>query len=172
MDDDGFGVAIFWLLAGVGLFVWLGWQDDGWIGRMRYAWTYDVPSDNVEFASKPYDCDWSTAPIGAKHCSYAPVVTAYNAEEQAVVPDAIYVRNKETGELSVSYGWDGPLIKLPPGEPPDTKVKRVKVDWVKWRLRVPDDPFEQALAFAVVTNSSGVKLWPIPRNIEGRPSGV
>ena len=130
MDDDGFGVAIFWLLLAFGMFVFWGWNDDGWIGRMRYAWSYDVPTDKVHFAPKPYDCDFWTAPLGAKHCSYKAEVTAYNTGGQAVIADATYVRNKETGELFVAYG-DGPLMALPPAEIPDRKVKRVEVRWVQ-----------------------------------------
>ena len=75
---------------------------------VRYAWSYDVPSDNVQFSPKPYDCDWGTAPIGAKHCSYVPVVSAYNAARNVVwrddKPTSAGDLTYKNGKLVVSHG--------------------------------------------------------------------
>lgn len=107
MDDDGYGFVI-WFLVAAGIVVWWGWNDDGWIGRQRYAWSYKVPSNYVQFSPKPYDCDWGTAPIGAKHCSYVPVVSAYNAartllwqDGKPMVAEELIYKN---GKIVVSHG--------------------------------------------------------------------
>jgi hypothetical protein len=130
MDDDFLGTILGWVVIGGFFLVVVGWNDAGWVGTARYAISYKVPPSQVQFSPKPYDCDWWSAPLGAKHCSYEPVVTPYNAAGQTVIADAKYIRNTETGELWVSYDG-GPLMALPPGEIPDRKVKGVKIDWTK-----------------------------------------
>jgi len=35
-----------------------------------YAWKYNVAASNVVVEKRPYDCEWTTAPLGAKHCHY------------------------------------------------------------------------------------------------------
>ena len=84
---------------------------------MRYAWSYDVPSDQVKLAPKPHDCDFWSAPMGRKHCSYVPAVSSYNAAGQSV-----------GGKTKTGVSW-----KLERGDPVyhDIKPQRVQVDWVK-----------------------------------------
>ena len=98
MDDDLLGpieddlfrhlpaVLVSCLLA-LGIFVWARWNDDGLIGRMRYAWTYRLLPNNVKFAPKPHDCDWLSTPLGAKHCTYEPRVAVYNEAPRRVEID-------------------------------------------------------------------------------------
>lgn len=38
--------------------------------RSYYALRHDVPVERVEMVKKPHDCEFTTAPIGEKHCHY------------------------------------------------------------------------------------------------------
>jgi hypothetical protein len=56
---------------------------------LYYVLVYDVPEDQLTVTKKPYDCDWSTAPLGSKHCYYERKLlrarTAVNSEGKPIV---------------------------------------------------------------------------------------
>jgi hypothetical protein len=114
MDDDFAGTIFAWLIFGCLILVIFGWNDDGWVGKARYAISHGVPLDQVHFYPKPYDCDWGTAPIGAKHCSYSAVVKARNS----------------AGEIFVGEFPKVPLIGFDL-VPRDLDIARVEVGWSK-----------------------------------------
>jgi hypothetical protein len=50
-----------------------------------YAWKYGLDSSKVTIERPPHDCEWTSAPIGEKHCHYdARVVTVRVRSELAV----------------------------------------------------------------------------------------
>ena len=62
MDDSGWWAP--YVVVGA-LLLWFLWLDDS---QVRYALQYDVSEVSVE--DKPHDCDFMTAPLGRKNCSY------------------------------------------------------------------------------------------------------
>lgn len=56
------------LLVLYGIYSVASWEDNGGPSRLRYSLQYGVPYASVP--KKPHDCEWGTAPIGEKHCSY------------------------------------------------------------------------------------------------------
>ncbi len=73
--------AFIWLAVPAALLLWSFWDSPTVIG-VRYG----VDSEKVIGAGEPHDCDFWTAPIGRKHCSY----------------EAQYQKDKD-GWLYVSY---------------------------------------------------------------------
>jgi hypothetical protein len=53
-----------------------------WVGpsAVWYAFKYHVPTDKVDIAPKPTDCDLWHAPVGFKDCHYEKLVWAYSPE--------------------------------------------------------------------------------------------
>jgi hypothetical protein len=63
-SDFGWAMVIaIWWFAFLGL-------SDLWHSKMRYAWSYDVSSDQVTIEKKPKDCNFFRAPMGEKGCHY------------------------------------------------------------------------------------------------------
>jgi len=64
--------------AGLGVFivvvVVLGiWEirDSDWFAKIYAATKYSLPQSKIDIEeSRPHDCDFMTAPVGSKHCSY------------------------------------------------------------------------------------------------------
>ena len=59
------------------LFMWwvLPWDDTSyasnrWLMQAYYAASYSVPMEQVTIYPRPTDCDFLTAPLGSKGCSY------------------------------------------------------------------------------------------------------
>jgi hypothetical protein len=74
-DDSGLGsLFVLAVLVGGGIYIYNVGYDEAW-----YSWQYDVPSSNVRVSPKPRDCDFITAPLGAKNCHYKPHVSVLNA---------------------------------------------------------------------------------------------
>jgi len=48
---------------------------DMWYSKWRLGWAYGVPTEKIIIDKTPHDCDFFTAPIGRKHCSYDSEVT-------------------------------------------------------------------------------------------------
>lgn len=63
MDEDGCAGWIFLLI--IGGIVWFAWLDDS---KIRYEFEYS--GAELEIVDKPHDCDFLTAPMGMKNCSY------------------------------------------------------------------------------------------------------
>ena len=60
------------LVAG-GVVAWFGFvRDSDWLTRDRASTWYGVPDSKiaVDDGKPPHDCDFMTAPLGVKHCSY------------------------------------------------------------------------------------------------------
>jgi hypothetical protein len=66
-NNAGMGAFIF-VAAAVGI-----WEirDYDWFAKIYAATKYSLPQSKIEFeGSRPHDCDFMTAPMGSKHCSY------------------------------------------------------------------------------------------------------
>jgi hypothetical protein len=72
--DDGLWGVLFWFAVAVGVALYGFWHTDTMIGRYMFAFSHDVQYRDVVVTKRPYNCDFWTAPIGEKHCSYEPVV--------------------------------------------------------------------------------------------------
>ena len=69
-SNDSAGVLSLVILAGIAL--WYGVvRDSAWRARAEANSQYGVPYSKIHVdAKRPHDCDFMTAPLGAKHCSY------------------------------------------------------------------------------------------------------
>jgi hypothetical protein len=73
-ENDGFVV----LISLIGAFVlWTQW-DSVWVLSARFK----VNEENVLVERKPRDCEFLTAPIGRKHCSYETVYEKTQAKNR------------------------------------------------------------------------------------------
>jgi len=62
------------------LFLWIffaslwilipSWLDSAWHSKYRYSFQYDLPEEKITIESKPHDCNFFAAPLGAKYCEY------------------------------------------------------------------------------------------------------
>ncbi len=71
-NSEALSTAILWGLAAVvgASFLSDVWNED-WFAKLRASLYYAVPYNEVYVSGKrPYDCDFLTAPLGAKRCSY------------------------------------------------------------------------------------------------------
>ncbi len=84
--DDGIGAFVFWAVV-IGAIVWFGGLDDS---KLRYEIQYDDAEVTVD--DKPHDCEFLTAPMGRKNCSY-----------QKEVSVALFSKDVATGEPIISY---------------------------------------------------------------------
>ena len=110
MDDGGFGWLI-WMCA-IGAFVWFTWLDDS---KLRYEIQYYDTEVIVE--DMPPDCDFMTAPLGRKNCSF-----------QKNVAIVLFSKDIQKGEPIISYD-DGETWDWNRGGP--TNGGRVHVFWVR-----------------------------------------
>ena len=99
---------------------------DDW--RLKYAIEYSVDSERVTVEHKPHDCDWSSAPLGNKHCHYKAMITIRNSEKQIVGGTSVKLATSTTGEPIISYD-DGETWKI---NPAGNNLKPVGVS-VFWR---------------------------------------
>jgi hypothetical protein len=100
------GVALFWLAVLGGIVIWFNLDGDNIVGHLRYQITYGVDYAEVYMRPRPKDCDFWTAPMGNKNCTYKPTVAAY-----------------DVGGNLLMYG--DPSWRVPKG----LNLKRVIVDW-------------------------------------------
>jgi hypothetical protein len=58
------------IVAGAGL--WYGFvRDSDWLAKSHARSHYGVPDSKIQIAgNRPHDCEFMTAPLGKKHCSY------------------------------------------------------------------------------------------------------
>jgi hypothetical protein len=78
-----------------------------------YAWKYDVADSRVVIDKQPHNCEWETAPLGAKHCHYEAQVqwTRTGTGTDGVTPLVSYdggktwTENTSHAEPSVFVSW-------------------------------------------------------------------
>ena len=129
MNEDSVSI-FFWLfVAGVIFAIY-------WIGGVNVAWyslRYGLSPENVHVDAKPTDCDFLTAPLGIKGCSYKTSVRALNLAGAWVAGDGApkYGRDTKTGKPILSYDNGKSWNWLQEANIPDLKVDKVLVSWVK-----------------------------------------
>ena len=57
--------------------------------KVGYTMKYALADEEVIIDRKPHDCEWETAPLGAKHCHYEKVVQTDTDQHGKVT--AVYV---------------------------------------------------------------------------------
>jgi hypothetical protein len=82
---DAFLLRVLGLVV-LGLVVWVFLP-----AKTKYALEYETDSSNVIVEAKPHNCDWETAPLGAKNCHY----------EKNVI-----ISKDATGKNNVYVTWD------------------------------------------------------------------
>jgi len=108
--DDEIGTFVFWAVV-IGAIVWFAWLDDS---KLRYEIQYDA---EIIVDDKPRDCEFLTAPMSRKNCSY-----------QKEVSVALFSKDVATGEPIISYDegetwqWNGSGL---------TSGRRVHLYWVR-----------------------------------------
>ena len=111
MNDDGIG-CLFIIFCAIGVLIWFAWLGDS---KLRYEIQYDDAEVTVD--DKPHDCEFLTAPMGRKNCSYRKEVSV-----------ALLSKNVATGEPIISYDegetwqWNGSGL---------TSGRRVHLYWVR-----------------------------------------
>jgi hypothetical protein len=129
MSDQGWGNLIF--IAVIGYFLFLfptSWENAVW-----YAVKYKVGMDKVITDTKPKDCDFMHAPLGAKGCSYEAQVNVYNAAGVLVDGDNApkYGRDTKTGRPILSFDGGKSWDWYDADTVPDRKAASVEVFWIK-----------------------------------------
>lgn len=108
--DDNDNEWIFWLISAL-LVLWFGWFDDS---ELRYKMKY---GGEVTYYDTPHDCEFLTAPLGRKNCSYY--------REVEIIQ---YSQDKESGDPIISYD-EGKTWQWNPGGA--TNGRKVEVRWGK-----------------------------------------
>ena len=74
------GTLLFWVaVAGwilIGMWPYLSTSPT----KSWYAFREGVPVERVEVTKEPHDCEFATAPLGAKHCHYESKVEVFNPD--------------------------------------------------------------------------------------------
>ena len=96
MDSDGF-VGLFWMCV-FAVFAWFAWVGDS---KLRYEMQYN----DVSFTNKPHDCDFMTAPLGMKNCSYEKKVS--ETARFSISVDGEPIISHDKGE-----SWERPLAVI------------------------------------------------------------
>ena len=108
MDEDWWA-GLIWFCA-ISAFVWFVWLGDS-------KFRYEIQYAEAVVDDKPHDCEFMTAPLGKKNCSY-----------QKEVSIALFSRDTKKGEPIISFD-EGKTWTRNLGGP--TKGERVYVSWVK-----------------------------------------
>ncbi len=53
-----------------------------WDSAFILSYRFRVNEENIYIQKKPHDCEFLSAPIGRKHCSYEKVYQRYDASER------------------------------------------------------------------------------------------
>ena len=87
----------------------------GWYNPYLLSWHYEIPVEAVSVDNVPHDCEWWTAPIGAKNCHY-----------EASLSGALAWADR--GEVKISYDgwktWEWVSRTTLAGESPDAWANR------------------------------------------------
>ena len=110
-DKESVGYILL-MCALIAAMVWFGWLRDS---KLRYELQYD--GADVYRDDKPKDCDFLTAPLGSKNCSYQKEVTVILSS-----------KDPKTGEPIISYD-NGKTWNPNPGG--YTKDEYVYIRWKK-----------------------------------------
>lgn len=127
--SNGVGQVGMVLLVSAGIHFW---YPDGLINSVWYGAKYRVSTDRVHTDRQPNDCEFLSAPIGLKGCSYSAYAIAFNDVNFRVRgegapkyrPDPVH-----PGKTFASYD-DGKTWEWT-NELNDPKVARVNVYWRK-----------------------------------------
>lgn len=105
------------------IIAWLalvGW-DDLWHSKLRYAWSYNVTSEQVNIEKKPTDCNFFRAPMGGKGCHY-------DRQVNTVRVKTVYLDFQRGSVNHVSFD-EGKTWTVDDANPPTKPL--VAVSWVK-----------------------------------------
>ena len=109
MNAEGRGLLVFGCV--IGALVWFLWLDDS---KLRYEIQHQA---EVTIDDKPHDCEFFTAPLGRKNCSY-----------QKKISIVLYSRGAGDGSPIISYD-EGETWRFNYGGP--TEGARVNIHWVR-----------------------------------------
>lgn len=72
MSKGSEGSSFVVLLIVIAIALWYGGvRDSDWVARNHAERRYGLPDGKIQIEGKrPHDCDFMTAPLGEKHCSY------------------------------------------------------------------------------------------------------
>jgi hypothetical protein len=127
MSDDSSGCLVLLFIAGI---IFLASSNESWVNSVWYAIEYNVRFNDVQTDARPRDCDFLTAPLGDKNCSYKAHVQVFTADGVLVAGDnaPTYASDAKTGKPIISYDggktWDW-------STGPNLKPKFVRVFWVR-----------------------------------------
>jgi hypothetical protein len=106
----------------IAVIVW-GWVSDLWNSKWRYATAYSVSTGDVYIPKRPHDCEFMTAPVGEKHCSYKRTVSTIRwATSTANAP----IMSTDEGKT-----WETFIPDSGVQVPQHSTVKEVYVNWEK-----------------------------------------
>lgn len=68
---SGGSVVVLVVFVFAGFALWDGVRDSDWLAKAQARSKYGVTDSKIQIeGTRPHDCDFLTAPIGEKHCSY------------------------------------------------------------------------------------------------------
>jgi hypothetical protein len=105
----------FWLVFYLG--------DQAWHSKWRYLVQYDVDRSHVHTEKEPHDCDFSIAPVGAKHCKYERSVSTLRWSRAT---DGTPIVSSDEGKT-----WNTFTPETGVAVPTSSTVKDVFVGWQK-----------------------------------------
>jgi hypothetical protein len=118
--------SLFWMA--VIIYFVLTFEAPDWAVKMWYSIEYNVPYDRVQTEKEPEDCNFLTAPLGSKGCSYTRTAIAVNELGQEVPSHLRRSNDTKTGKPIVSAD-DGKTWWFEDAR--DWKAKTVYVSWIK-----------------------------------------
>jgi hypothetical protein len=133
-SGDGFG---WWwgLLAFVaGSYVFEATSSNyPWFNSAWYSVRYGVGFGDVHTDTRPTDCDFLRAPLGAKGCNYKAQVQVFNADGLLVAGDnaPVYGNDTKTAKPIISYDAGKTWEWYKGAAIPNPMPKSVKVLWVR-----------------------------------------
>jgi hypothetical protein len=131
-SDDIAGLGCFVLLVALVAGGVLAFSNFGWTNSIWYCVRYGVGFSDVQTAARPIDCDFMSAPLGYKGCSYNAHVKVYDADGLLVAGEDApkYGNDPKTGKPIFSNDG-GKTWQWLPGPIPNLKPKSVIMYWVK-----------------------------------------
>jgi hypothetical protein len=126
-DGDEWNGIIVGLFVIGGMLIWA--FDNSLSNSLWYSYKYRVGFSTVHTDVKPTDCDFLTAPLGIKNCSYKAHARALNADGAWIAGDGapIYGNDTTTGKPIVSndagnswYWFEGTTL---PNLKPDVRQR-------------------------------------------------
>lgn len=138
-SGEGIGCLFFGVVFCVG--VWFMVKDYDWYASWRASQKFDVVAEKIQIVDKhPHDCDFLSAPMGQKHCSYerkylAEWITLSNDSPPRPISYGLIQSEAPTSCSQAADDFEHKCyyVDLKPGEQAlkSWRARRVELHWTK-----------------------------------------